>query len=204
MAETSPRKPRVRAPAAAREALVVAAEQIFNRDGYFATNSNAIAREAGYAPATFYTHFEDKLGLFVTVYERWVLEEWKEIRSRPLTGGRRTILTGIVDAVIARHVRTAVFRRSLRALDLLEPDVRARRNIHRSQQLDWMAELGASLEAAHTSIENRTLALLMIERLADAIADRELDALDLDIDSVLASLVSTIETLLFGAETREA
>ncbi|HUN94879.1 MAG TPA: hypothetical protein VMU69_01395 [Bradyrhizobium sp.] len=81
---------------------------------------------------------------------------------------------------------------------LLEPDVRARRDIHRSQQLDWMAELGRALAAGDANIENRALALLMIERVADAIADRELVALDLDVGGIRAKLASSVEALLLG------
>jgi len=50
-----------------------------------------------YAPATFYTHFEDKLALLLAIYERWVEQEWEEIRSLALTGERRAILTAIID-----------------------------------------------------------------------------------------------------------
>ena len=198
LSDTSLRRPRVRDPATAREALVAAAERIFNRDGYFATNSNAIAREAGYAPATFYTHFADKLALFLSVYERWVRQEWEEIRSVPLAAERRAMLTAIVEAVISRHVRTAVFRRSLRALALLEPQVAALRNDYRSAQLERMLELGRSLGTGEAPIENRVLALIMIERLADAVADGETDALFLDVADVRSTLVSIVEPLLFG------
>ena len=59
-ATRSGRAPRPRNPAATREALVDAAARIFNGSGYFATDTNAIAREAGYAPASFYKHFKDK------------------------------------------------------------------------------------------------------------------------------------------------
>ena len=56
--ETSP-------PKDTRSALLHAAEQIFREVGYYGTDSNRIARAAGYAPATFYKHFENKLEIFL-------------------------------------------------------------------------------------------------------------------------------------------
>ncbi len=48
-----------------RDRLVAAAARAFNRAGYHGTDSNRIARAAGYAPATFYKHFADKRAIFV-------------------------------------------------------------------------------------------------------------------------------------------
>lgn len=62
-------------PEETRERLVVAAAQLFNRVGYDGTDSNRIAREAGYAPGTFYKHFRDKKEIFLAVYEGWVTKE---------------------------------------------------------------------------------------------------------------------------------
>lgn len=66
------KKSPARAPEQTRNKLVAAAAKLFNSVGYFGTDSNRIAREAGYAPGTFYVHFPDKLGIFLEVYRRWV------------------------------------------------------------------------------------------------------------------------------------
>jgi AcrR family transcriptional regulator len=188
---------RVRDPAASREALIAAGERVFNRDGYFATHSNAIAREAGYAPASFYTHFVDKLDLFLTVYERWVLAEWAEIRSVPIGANRTEILEGMISATASRHAQTVIFRRSLRALDALEPRVREARNTQRRDQLNWMNKVAQSLGACKVSLENRIVALLAIERTLDAFADGDIGALRGDAVAVRRSLVNMLEALLF-------
>ena len=56
-----PMRPKRGQSADTRERLVAAAAAVFNRDGYHGTDSNRLARAAGYAPATFYKHFPDCL-----------------------------------------------------------------------------------------------------------------------------------------------
>ena len=72
---------RHRQPVETRRALIEAAARIFNSAGYHSTDSNRIAREAGYAPGTFYVHFPDKLAIFLEVYESWVSAEWSSIEG---------------------------------------------------------------------------------------------------------------------------
>src|SRR5476651_1495739 len=66
---------RTRNPDESRRALVEAAATLFNSVGYNGTDSNRIARAAGYAPGTFYAHFPDKLAIFLAVYDGWVSAE---------------------------------------------------------------------------------------------------------------------------------
>src|SRR6516164_7449492 len=73
MRKISRKKP-VRDSAATRAALLHAAEAEFNARGFDGTDTNRIARAAGYAPQTFYRHFKDKRAAFLAVYDRW----WKD------------------------------------------------------------------------------------------------------------------------------
>src|SRR5271170_5727290 len=72
-------RPRRGYPEETRERLITAGARQFNRFGYHGTDSNTIAKEAGYATGTFYKHFRDKREIFLAVYERWLAAEWKEI-----------------------------------------------------------------------------------------------------------------------------
>jgi AcrR family transcriptional regulator len=194
---TAKREYRSRDPEAARDALIAAGARIFNRDGYFATNSNAIAREAGYAPASFYTYFDDKRALFLAVYERWVRDEWEEIRGVPAGKSRKDTLNAIVDRVLSRHRRTRVFRASLRALDILEPSVRQARNAQRTQQLVWMEEL-ARTAGGKAPLKRRVVALFTMERLLDAMADSDTEQLGVAERDIRRELTVLLERLLFG------
>src|SRR5580704_4859343 len=80
-------RPRRGTPEQTRARLVATAGEIFNRVGYHGTDSNRIAKEAGYATGTFYKHFKDKRESFLAVYEAWVTSEWSAIDAE-LSAGR--------------------------------------------------------------------------------------------------------------------
>src|ERR1700752_2615921 len=74
-------RPRRGKPSDTRARLVTTAAAVFNRVGYHGTDSNRLARAAGYAPATFYKHFAHKRAIFLAAYEAWVTAEWEAIRA---------------------------------------------------------------------------------------------------------------------------
>src|ERR1700742_135605 len=113
--------PKIRDPEVTREALIDAAEEAFNTHGYFGTDTNRIAREAGYVPQTFYRHFADKTAIFVAVYERWWQSE-ADALTKLLQAKPRADLAKVADAVIAFHVKWRGFRRSLRFLASQDPE----------------------------------------------------------------------------------
>src|ERR1700677_3333141 len=78
-AQTLADRPRRGTPEQTRERLITAAARQFNRFGFHGTDSNSIAKEAGYAAGTFYKHFRNKREGFLVVYERWLAAEWKEV-----------------------------------------------------------------------------------------------------------------------------
>lgn len=51
-----------------RAALLAAAREVFARDGFIATTTTSIAKAAGVANGSFYTHFTDKYEIFVALY----------------------------------------------------------------------------------------------------------------------------------------
>lgn len=52
-----------------RAALLDAAREVFARDGFIATTTTTIAKAAGVANGSFYTHFADKYEIFVALYQ---------------------------------------------------------------------------------------------------------------------------------------
>lgn len=51
-----------------RAALLAAAREVFARDGFITTTTTSIAKAAGVANGSFYTHFTDKYEIFVALY----------------------------------------------------------------------------------------------------------------------------------------
>src|SRR5581483_5672485 len=107
-------RPRRGPPELTRERLIDAAATLFNRLGYHGTDSNSIAKEAGYATGTFYKHFQDKREAFLAVYERWIAAEWQAIDAE-LANERDSEETArrIVDLTIEFHTEWRGLRASL-------------------------------------------------------------------------------------------
>lgn len=170
-----------------RRALLEAARLEFEELGYTGTNSNTIARRAGFAPQTFYRHFKDKLAIFLEVHATWAAEE-----SATLTpaGSARAF----AETVIAHHVKHRVFRRSLRALTVEEPAVAAARATTRKAQIETLAR--TSQKFAARAQADQAAALLTIERLCDAIADGDYDALGVTPADARATVIRAIRQVV--------
>lgn len=158
-----------RNPEETRARLVDAAEAEFNADGFDGTDTNRIARRAGYAPQTFYRHFADKTAVFLAVYDRWWRTEAAAIAAILRTRGKSG-LGSVADTLIAFHTRWRGFRRSLRHLAVGDARVRAARATARKAQLAATRELIPHPQNRDGEI---AAALLVFERLCDAAAEGE-------------------------------
>jgi AcrR family transcriptional regulator len=190
---------RRRDPEATRSDLLMTAKVVFNRDGYFATHSNAIAIEAGLAPGSFYTHFSDKLELFLIVYESWVEGEWAAIeRVRASNGTASMAIGATVAAMAAHHRQWRIFRKNLRALSALESRVRTAQNDQRLLQIERLKNLCVSSGISCPSTSSCIVALLAVERTLDACAENDCRALKSTPRDVEASLSRALAAVLMG------
>ena len=172
-----------------RTRRVEAAGEEFNSVGFSGTDTNRIARKAGFAPQTFYRHFDDKLDVFLAVYARWRNEEAKALAkaANAFSGQGRSRAAA---AVIIRHHRDwAILRRSLRMLAVEEPRVRAARAAGRQEQLNALAALPAN---ASRSSGELAAAILTVERLCDALADGEPQDLGISDSQWIRTIVAAV------------
>jgi len=156
-------KPRTRPKQIPMETSVLlldAAEAEFNSRGFHGTDSNRIARRAGFAPQTFYRHYADKMAIFLAVYERWWRAEIGAIAN--------VDVAKVADTMLAFHMRWRIFRRSLRHLAVEDNRVRAARAVARKAQIAAMKPLVSKRDESEIAA-----ALLVFERLCDAAAEGE-------------------------------
>ena len=206
-----------RGPEETRSRLVAAAGKLFNSVGYFGTDSNRIARAAGYAPGTFYVHFADKREIFLEVYRGWVASEWQAIaaaiapeqsagagplgqvpeKRKPVfrKGHASAQSLRIAQAVLQHHREWRMFRKSLRALTMTDERVHAARVKERERQIAQTAELLWARGVRQTPA--RIYAnLLLFEILCDAVADGDTEVLGLKQRDILARLAADADALL--------
>jgi len=190
-------RPRRGTPAQTRDRLLAAAAVELNRVGYHGTDSNHLARAAGYAPGTFYKHFPDKLTLFLAVYERWVTTEWTRVEAIVQRGGTSAELAAaILFSVLDMHRAWRGLRASLRALVATDATARAFYRAQRRRQLDRLAALRSSRSRHHTADD--ALLLFTLERTCDAIADGELRDLGVSAAQLERRLRAAIAAFIGG------
>lgn len=172
-----------------RLALVTAAAREFNRAGYHGTDSNRIARAAGFAPATFYKHFADKREVFLAAWTRWVDGEWSEVAAA-MTGiaDRDALAARLVDLTVRQHHCHRGLRASMHALAAVDPVVRRFHRAERRRQLAKLAALRAATGGSPRAPEDDALLLFTLERACDALAQGEARDLGLAKNALVAAL----------------
>ncbi len=174
---------------ATRQKLVDAAAEEFRDIGYFNTDTNKIAVRAGYAPATFYKHFGNKLEIFLAAYEVWVADEWRALDASdddPET---------LIRTVLAHHKKHLLFRTDLRALAATEPDVKRYQNKLRREQVKRLGELAPDLAPEGDDWSTPVFLLLTLERVSDAIADGSAKASHASEAALIAHVIKLIDGL---------
>ena len=190
-------RPRRGSPELTRERLIDGAATLFNQFGYHGTDSNSIAKEAGYATGTFYKHFEDKRHVFLAVYERWLDAEWQAI-DEEMSRSRTPDETArhIVEISIKFHTEWRGLRASLMELVFSDEDARKYFRKQRCRQLDIMSTLRRRLGLTARTREQDAIHLFVTERVFDAIGQGEIQALGLDRKVVVESMVERVLALL--------
>jgi AcrR family transcriptional regulator len=191
------KRPRRGRPAETRERLVAAASEVFDRDGYYGTDSNRIAAAAGYAAGTFYKHFPDKRAVLLAAYQRWVDEEWGALEEELAEGGARGAVAARVVALVARmHVRGRGLRAALLSQLATDPEVRRFYRAQRRRQLDSLAALRARVGAKPRPREADAVLLFALERTCDGLANGEQRDLALGRAATLRVLSELVEEAL--------
>jgi AcrR family transcriptional regulator len=154
-----------------RGALIAAACAAFCENGFHGTNTNEIAHRAGLAAGTLYNYFTDKIDIFLAVYDRWLLDEWRSIEALFDSGGRspEAVAVAVTGVVVEQHRRWSRFRASLGLLVRTEPRVRAARDRLRSLQVERVMRL-LDVRANAQRRAQVFLTLLIFETVCDAIA----------------------------------
>ena len=190
-------RPRRGSPEQTRERIITAAANQFNRFGYHGTDSNAIAKAAGYATGTFYKHFRDKREIFLAAYERWLTAEWKEIGEElSKMRNRKETARRLVELTIKFHTEWRGLRASLVELVFSDPQVRKFFLAQRRRQLDLIAELRSRFVLPPRTREQDAIFLYMTERVFDAIGQDHIQSLGLEIDMVIESMTEKTHALL--------
>lgn len=171
--------------AATRDSLIATAVRVFNEVGYWGTDSNALARAAGYSPGTFYRHFPDKRAIFVAAYDEWAREEHAALVAR-LERARSSggdLAGAMVEHMIEHHRRWCLFRACLRVLSASDPAISRAVRAQRRRYLDLLAGV-----IGKGDLLDRLLVLYTLDGATDSIAAGEPRGLSTSTREVMARL----------------
>lgn len=181
---------------ATRRALIGAARRQFAESGYAATNTPAIAAEAGVTRGALYHHFADKQALFEAVVEAehallaLAINAAAEAEDEP--GPVRALIEG-GDAYLAAMQDPG--RRRILLIDA--PAVMAREKLEDINARFGLKTLVEGVEAAVSAGAIRDLPVLPLAQLLDALFDRAALALAEE----LADYRKAIKALIRGLKT---
>ena len=178
-------------PTATREKLIGAALAEFNLHGFDGTNSNKIARTAGFAPQTFYRNFADKRSVFIAAYELWQREEWAELDVSSFLNGRP--VKDMAETLLAFHARYRVFRLSLVKLAAEHTEIAEARAKSRLQQIDRAVVGGSALGNDRVKI---LAAILATETILDAVVAGIFDAYSTSSEETLQLVIDSVAPLV--------
>ncbi len=167
-----------------RSELLKAAQLEFEEQGFDGTQTNAIARRAGYAPQTFYRHFPDKRAIFLAIYL-----DWAEAEAQALA--KADTVPAMIDTLLDHHIAHRLFRRSLRHLTATDPEIAAVRAQTRQQQMGAITARFPHLAA----VEALTL-IFTLERLCDAGAEGEFEACGISREAARACMSTILMSTL--------
>lgn len=187
-----------RDPSRTRRQLKIAARREFNLAGFFLTDTNKIAKLAGYAPGTFYRHFKDKLEIFIEVYRDWHWELISEIeRAFNSAANPNDIPRQLCSSLLKLYSEGRLFRASLWTLSFFEPRITG-------YKLDRRRELVTTLNRLRQQLNNDislplkealTFALIL-ERLIESIIENEYESLDIAPEEAKQELLKLIHDFL--------
>lgn len=156
-----------------RTRLLEAAMSEFIEAGYAGTDTNRIARRAGYAPQTFYRWFKDKAAVMAEVLSVW--EEAEVAMWQAVIQDRHLSANELAESFVDNLRPFLTFRLNLRAVLQQVPDIAAQRGQGRRQLIQALAPL------VEGRLDHETLGslLVQIDQLGEAIARGDLADLGL-------------------------
>lgn len=177
---------KVRDPLRAKDALLRSAREIFNSKTYFSTDTNEIARASGYAPATFYRYFTDKLAVFLAVYKNWHEQQRAGVlallQEHPEAGGFTAKLAPLI---ISYYCDWRGFRASVRCLASIDKDVHNFRLARREELIQLVNYVCRVYGRPQKPVGDTLCMLLTLERIGDALADGEFAHFEISNDTAI-------------------
>ena len=165
---------RKRDPSHTRRSLKIAARNLFHSAGYFAVDSNKIAKAAAVAPGSFYRHFTGKLEIFSEVYRDWHWEHLQEIeRAFTLSGNPEEMSAQTAEMMVNFYSQSRMLRASARVLEIIHPQIAAANIPRRAELLEFLRAMREKKKLPLLEPRELVSFSILLERMAEVCIEGE-------------------------------
>lgn len=132
------------------EKIIDAAFKLFNEKGYYSVTTVDIAKEANVATGSVYSYFDDKKDIYIEIIKRISnnifepsIDFWEQNREMNLhdVEAVKNIFHMFIKLVMQKHNFSKLFHDEMTALELLDKDIAAMREINTRKKIDGIREI---------------------------------------------------------------
>jgi AcrR family transcriptional regulator len=193
------REPKQQRAIEKKERIVQAAFKIICEKGYYKTNITSIAKEAGVAPGTLYSYFEDKKDIYLDMYAMYFNEiaapMFKILGELKPPVSIKGIVDSAMDTIAQCHSTSKRLHDEITTMIYIDKDVGA---LHKKVNMDAVSALSELMSACGVNTPNLRekiyIALELVESYAHKVVYNELE--ELDFSNVRNTIVNVILSML--------
>lgn len=197
-------KPKQKRSIETRERIIEAGEKLFSQDGYHATSTKKIAKEAGVSVGSVYNYFPDKKAMMLEIYAHhsslmhgMILESLKDADFASLGRDGLAVTRMIVEQSLKLHTFSPEFHREISMLRYSDPDFAAL-NAQEMMRIVWM--LVSILEPAREKLRVDDLeaaAYVIASAVEEVVHSIKMFDAPIDEERLAAALADMIHSYLF-------
>jgi AcrR family transcriptional regulator len=157
-----------------RTKIMLAAQELFSKSGFYTVNSNQIAAKAGVSVGTFYTYFRDKKDVLLNIMHLFYDDFWAKVLRGvqddiPETYELETVLRKIVEKSFSVIDADPEFANLINSIRYYDEDIREIFETVEAREIKHISFL-MTLSGDTITVKNREAAALITMRLIESLA----------------------------------
>lgn len=184
-----------------REKIIKAARSVFSRKGYYGTDSNEIAAEAGVSTGSFYAYFNDKKHVFIETlksYNSEVLQKAFHDFEGIKTRNSKDLIQHLLQRLILAHDLSPKFHKEIISMMHIDSEVFAIQSAEEDKIVKFIESLMTQNKESIKVQNIRAAAFLVYKTGESIIHSIKIYKGPLNEKELLGELTSMICSYLFG------
>ncbi|MCK5164519.1 MAG: TetR family transcriptional regulator [Desulfobacula sp.] len=196
------RTPQQKRSEATRERIIVAAEKLFSKKGYYNTNSKEIARAANVSIGSFYSYFKDKKTLFIEnliQYNQKIFTKVLVPHDGKLFQGKdkQAVVSQLISRALKAHEYSPEFHREASAMRYMDADVARVREKEEQIILDYVIKSLRSYDGKLRVTDLKAAGIIIVNAVESVVHKIKIDKPTIAEDRLIKELSEMITRYLF-------